>query len=326
MPSNPTINLSKITQLEKKLRRLHEENELLRNHVEVIENEMFEAELRFLQLSKASFEGIAMLEDGMIVLLNEAMEEMFGYSHFEMENMAVALLFAEEKRPSALWNMEDPHNEAFETICVRQNGDTFPANIRRKYIPHKGSEAKVIAIQDLTSKKEVQERLTNSEIRYRNLFENSNDAIYVSTISGEFVQANQAALDLFGYTREEIIGRSALRLYRDMEDRKRFQEAMAKEGFVKDYELKLTRKDGTTLDCLLSTTMRRNTKGENIGYQGIIRDVTEIKKNEELLKAKELAERSADLKQRFFSEYESRDSHSNECSDWYEQFASKRHD
>ncbi|MEZ4887648.1 MAG: PAS domain S-box protein [Chitinophagales bacterium] len=301
MLENITINQSEFQQLQKKYLKLQKENELLRNHIEVLENDMFEAELRFLQLSKASFEGIAMLEDSRIILMNEAMCEMFAYDRFEMTNMDVGLLFEEENRSAALWDIEDPNKDAFEIVCVHRNGSTFPARIKRKYIPHKGSEAKVIAIQNLTKRKEVQEQLVYSEIRYRNLFENSNDAIYVSAVSGEFVQINKAALELFGYKHEEMVGKSALKLYANAEDRKRFQEVMEAQGSVSNYEVKLMRKDGTTLDCILSTTIRRNAKGENIGYQGIIRDVTELKRNEELQTAKELAERSAGLKQRFLA-------------------------
>ena len=301
MPENITINEFEFRQLQKKYSKLQKENELLRNHIEVHENDMFEAELRFLQLSKASFEGIAMLEDGKIILMNDAMGEMFGSDHFEMTDMDVTLLFEEEHRSAALWDLQDPQKDAFETICMRRNSTTFPAKIRRKYIPHKGAEAKVIAIHNLTKSREVEERLTYSEIRYRSLFENSNDAIYMSAADGSLLQINQAALDLFGYTREEMIGMSAVRLYADVEDRKRFQQVIEEHGSASNYEVQLIRKDGVVLDCFLSTTIRRNAKGENIGYQGIIRDVTELKRSEELLKAKELAERSAGLKQRFLA-------------------------
>lgn len=301
MLQNFTTNKNKLNQLQKSYAKLQEENELLRNHIEVLENDMFEAELRFLQLSKASFEGIAMLEDGKIILTNEAMGQMFGYDHFEMSDMDVRLLFDEETRVVALWAIEDLRKDSFETVCVHRNGSTFPVQIRRKKIPHKGSEAKVIAIQDLTESKEVQNQLAHSEIRFRNLFENSNDAIYVSSINGEFVQINQAATDLFGYTREEMIGMNALKLYANYEDRKRFQDVMAEQGAVSNYEVKLIRKDETTLDCILSTTIRRDSKGQAIGYQGIIRDISEMKRNEELTTAKELAERSASLKQKFLA-------------------------
>ncbi len=301
MLQNFTDNKIKFDQLQKSYTKLQEENELLRTHIEVLENDMFEAELRFLQLSKASFEGIAMLEDGVIVLTNEAMSHLFGYDHFEMTDMDVSMLFSEDSRSEALWSIQDPEKDSFEIVCVHRNGDTFPAKIRRKHIPHKGGEAKVIAIQDLTQSREVQEQLAHSEIRYRNLFENSNDAIYVSSTNGEFVQINQAALDLFGYNREEMIGMTALKLYANSEDRKRFQTVMAEQGSVSNYEVKLIRKDETTLDCILSTTIRRNSKNQIIGYQGIIRDITELKRNEELTTAKELAERSASLKQRFLA-------------------------
>jgi PAS domain S-box-containing protein len=111
----------------------------------------------------------------------------------------------------------------------------------------------------------------------------------MTTRQGRLVDVNQAFLNLFGFTREEAENMNILTIYPDPADRKRFQEAMEGEGSLKDYELKLRRKDGTEIDVLISSTLRLDEDGTIIGYQGIARDVTEQKKLQgQLLQAQKM--------------------------------------
>ncbi len=79
--------------------------------------------------------------------------------------------------------------------------------------------------------------LEESEERYRMLFEDSKDAVYVSTQEGKFASVNQTMLELLGYTKEEMMRLDVLRIYSHPEDRKRFRERIEQEGHVKDYEV-----------------------------------------------------------------------------------------
>jgi len=132
-------------------------------------------------------------------------------------------------------------------------------------------------IQDITERKRAENALRESERKYRILFGGSRDAIYVTTREGKIIDANQAMLDLFGYSREEMIGLDARKTYVYPEDRRKFQQRIEREGFVRDYEIKLRKKDGTEMDCLLTATVRHADDGSILGYQGIIRDITELK-------------------------------------------------
>jgi len=116
--------------------------------------------------------------------------------------------------------------------------------------------------------------LRENEKKYRTLFEDSRDAIFISTPTGEYLDVNQSMLDLFGYSREEIMRLDARETYVEPASRARFQQAIEREGSVRDFELKLKKKDDTPMDCLLTATVRRADDGRILSYQGIVRDVT----------------------------------------------------
>ncbi|MCI0811754.1 MAG: PAS domain S-box protein, partial [Chloroflexi bacterium] len=135
--------------------------------------------------------------------------------------------------------------------------------------------------------------LAASELRYRALFEDSRDAIFVSSTEGKFTDVNQAALDLFGFTREEIIGSDVGARYFDPEDQVRFRRELDEAGSVVNFEEKLLKKDGTVIDCEISAILRRD-EGEEGGetqVQGMIRDVTQRKRSEQELREVQEAER-----------------------------------
>jgi PAS domain S-box-containing protein len=147
------------------------------------------------------------------------------------------------------------------------------------YFPIEGPDGVnrvVSVIHDITERIQTENALHESEMRYRILFEGSRDAIYVTTREGKIVDANRSMLDLFGYSREEMIGLDARKTYVYPEDRRWFQQQIEREGFVRDYEIKLCKKDGAEMECLLTATVRWD-DGSIAGYQGIIRDITELK-------------------------------------------------
>jgi len=144
-------------------------------------------------------------------------------------------------------------------------------------------------VKDITQQKRAEESLRKSEEHYRSIFEDSRDAVYITTRDGKFIDANQSALDLFGYSREEMASVNALQLYVHPSDAGKFEKEIEKRGILRDHEVTFRKKDGTEMDCLLNTTLRRANDGSILAYQGIIRDMTEHKKLEaQLLQAQKM--------------------------------------
>jgi PAS domain S-box-containing protein len=142
------------------------------------------------------------------------------------------------------------------------------------------TRANALLKQEIAERRRAEEALRDSEERYRTLFETARDVVYISAREGEFIDINQAGLDLFGYTRDEMIGTNAREIYVDPGDRSVFQREIEQKGAVTDYEVKFRKKDGTRMDCLLTASLREAKDGTILGYQGIIRDITERKRLE----------------------------------------------
>ena len=130
--------------------------------------------------------------------------------------------------------------------------------------------------------------LRESEERYRTFFEQSKDVIFVTSREGAVLNVNQAALELFGYTKDEMMTMNAREWYVDSADHKRFQRLIELEKSVQDFEVTLRKKDGTKMDCLLTATVRQADDGGISGYQGIIRDITDRKRIETQLREQAL--------------------------------------
>jgi len=125
--------------------------------------------------------------------------------------------------------------------------------------------------------------LAQSERRYHNLFDSSRDPIYITAEDGHFVDVNPALVELFGYSRDEIMAKTAGELYARSEDRDAFREAIAAKGFVTSYPVTLRKKNGALVRCLLTTITEKLPGTEERVYQGIIRDVTELLRQQEEL-------------------------------------------
>ena len=149
-------------------------------------------------------------------------------------------------------------------------------------------------IQDL---KQSQEALKEAEERYRKIFEKSKDMVYITSVDGKFFDVNQAGLEMLGYgSKEELMKILVKDIYLHNEEREKFIHEIANQGFAKDFEAKLKKKDGTLIDTLVTANARKDEEGHIIGYEGIIKDISFRKRMEnELVQSKEEVQALYDL-------------------------------
>jgi len=228
--------------------------------------------------------------EGIILSWNSSAERIYGYSSAEVIGRHISILLP-PNRPDEVSQLlkrigRGERVDHYESVRIRKDGQLI--HISLMISPVRDTTGKIVGAstiaRDISGHKRVEEALRKSEERYRTLFQESRDAIFTTSQEGKILDANRSMVNLFGYSREETIGLKAMETYVFSEDRLKFQQKIEREGFVRDYEIKLRKKDGTEMDCLLTATVRRAGDGNISGYQGIIRDITERRQAEEKLK------------------------------------------
>ncbi|MCF8087919.1 MAG: PAS domain S-box protein [Desulfotignum sp.] len=150
--------------------------------------------------------------------------------------------------------------------------------------PMKTPDGRLVGVlgiaRDITRRNQAEEALRNSEEKFRILFESSKEAFYFSSVQGKFIEANQSFFNLFGMEKEDLNNLWAKDIYLNLNDRSKFIDIIEKHGFVKDFKVKLMDRNGNVMDCQISATVRRSVDGSIDGYQGIIRDTTEMKQKD----------------------------------------------
>jgi PAS domain S-box-containing protein len=135
----------------------------------------------------------------------------------------------------------------------------------------------------------VLEKLNHSEVKYKSLFQRSIDPIYIVDKSLKFMEVNQALTTLFGYEKEEITTYDLSFLFEKEKTYEKFKTSLLNKGLIKDFEVTLLRADGKQLNCSITTIVLFDIHNEVEGYQGIIRDNTKQKENEQqILRAEKL--------------------------------------
>lgn len=127
-------------------------------------------------------------------------------------------------------------------------------------------------LKDITDRREA-------ERRYRELFDNIQEGLFFSTPDGRFLEVNDAMVRMLGYSdREELLQTNiSNHLYLAPERRRRFLDAIAERGVLRNYEEPLRRKDGTILHTLQNIFAVRDAQGAIVQYRGLMLDVTDQK-------------------------------------------------
>lgn len=155
---------------------------------------------------------------------------------------------------------------------------------------------------DITGRKETESALQRSEQKYRDLFENANDIVYIHDLDGNYISVNKAAENVFGYSVNEILKMNMSQIAAADQSplmRKMLRDKILGRKAETSYELDCIKKDGSTITIEVNSSVIRK-DGKPVAVQGIARDVTERKIAEEALREseerfRELFENATDL-------------------------------
>jgi PAS domain S-box-containing protein len=151
-------------------------------------------------------------------------------------------------------------------------------------LDQQGRVEKVIHIAtDITERKRAEQALSESEERYRSIFENIQESIYRATPEGRIILANPAMARMYGYASPEELMAGvtdiARQLYVHPEERTQLKALLEEQGSLRNFEFQQYRKDGSVFWVSITLQMVRDEKGQILYYEGIGEDVTERKES-----------------------------------------------
>ncbi|MDO9578021.1 MAG: PAS domain S-box protein [Candidatus Cloacimonadales bacterium] len=209
----------------------------------------------------------------------------------------------------------------FEWTHSRITGEDFPATVLLTRIKLEGKQLLQATVRDISKQKKTEEELENyrqhleklvaertnelkeSEEKFRTITENINLGIYRNTAGskGRFIEVNPAFVKMFGFeSKAELMNLTVSDLYEHPEDRKKYNELLTKDGFLKAKELSLKKKNGDIFIASIYAVAIKDENGEFQYFDGVIEDITEKKNMEIALKESEekfrgLFENSTDI-------------------------------
>jgi PAS domain S-box-containing protein len=255
-----------------------------------------------------------------ILNANESALVLYGRSLQNMRIQTVLDLIvgeAEGTTRDLFRELRKPYNSISRVLQRGAGGRELVVSLVCLAFEVRGTDARICMIEDQTERHNTEEALRASEERFRELFENANDVIFLHDLKGKILEVNRAAEHLTGYSRTEILGTDfgeliapeARDLVLDM------VRAHLGGSAPQHYELPMVSKDSKLRFLEVSTRMIYR-RGHPVAIQGIGRDITERKnaqrrllessrelqlKNEELSTALRLAREATQLKEQFLA-------------------------
>ncbi|HUR92351.1 MAG TPA: PAS domain S-box protein, partial [Gemmatimonadaceae bacterium] len=246
---------------------------------------------------------ITMSSAGLITDWNPQAEKLFGWTRTEAigRRMSETIIppryrVAHERGLTRFFETgEGPVlNTRIEISAIRRDGAEFPVELAISPA-QVGSEWTFSAfIRDLTDRNVAAEAVRAGEQRYRELFEDIPVGLYRSTPEGQLVDVNPTMTAMLGYPdNESLINTPAIDLYVDPADRDRWTAEMKRNGVVRNFDIRMRRRDGTLIWARETTHAKRIADGTIVLFEGAIEDISERIAAEQRLRASEAQLRQA---------------------------------
>ena len=243
---------------------------------------------------------IAINSEGKVISWNHAAELIFQHSRDEMIGQSLHAILPERFRDlhdqgiARVNSGGERHviGKSAELAGLRKDGTEFPLELTLSAWNTEDGMNYGGIIRDITDRVAMEDELRSSEMRFRSILESANDAIITADSKGIILSWNKAAMDIFGHTEDEVVGKSLTMIipeeYRSLHEQGIVRVSGGGEHHVigKMVELSGLHKRGHLIPIELSLSTW--VIGENRYYSGIIRDISERKLHEELRLATEM--------------------------------------
>jgi PAS domain S-box-containing protein len=267
----------------------------LRN--EIAKSRSQEAEIRLLAQTVVSAKDCISITDlnDNIIFVNDAFVNVYGYTFEELVDKNISMVRPPKTSPEAFQQIlpttltGEWHGEL---INRRKDGSDFPIELWASLV--KGEDGNPVAMagvaRDITERNRAEKKLQESEERLRDIMFSIADWVWEVDKNGVYTYSSQKGIDLFGRSREDIIGKTPFD-FMPPDEAKRvaaiFSEIVANKVSIKDLENWNIGKNGERI-CLLTNGVPILDKEGNLkGYRGVDKDITERKRAEQTIKENE---------------------------------------
>ena len=274
------VSFMDITERKKMEETIHQSEERYRTILDVMEEGYFEVDLAG---------NFTFVNDADCRILGHSREELIGSSfkgHLSEEDYAT--LYNAFGR---IYSTGKPERGIFYS-AIRGDGTAGFAEVTG--FPLRNKKGEVIGFRgigrDMTEYRQMEEALRQSEEKHRNIIETIQDGYCEVDLEGNFTFFNDSTCEIYGYSREELMGMNH-RQIADKENSKKVFEAFneiyktGETGGIFEYEI--IRKDGTRRQVEVSASLIKDSSDKPIGFRGMSRDITERKQAEETTRQSE---------------------------------------
>ena len=215
------------------------------------------------------------------IAVNEAAARHYGFSKDEFLQLTIADIRPAEEIPHMMKTLSALHDSDRNRIFRhrKKDGSVFDAEITSFEFVSGGRRARLVIAVDVTERHRAEERLRESEERYRLLFERNLAGVFRSTLDGRILEVNEALARIFGYERDELLKQTSYTLYFNAEERHRIMARLREQHTLSNVELRMKRRDGSPVWVLENMNLLETADGGII--EGTIIDITERKAAQE---------------------------------------------
>lgn len=260
----------------------------------LLKDELLNTDLLFGQLWEISVDGMRLIdEDGIILLVNDSFCKIFQMGKKELLGKPFSIVYSKAEQESALKNYQkDICNNEIKTFFEREttlwNGSKTWLEFSNSFLTlPDGRKITLSAIKEIAERKKAEIDLRNSEYKFKMLFNNANDAVFVTQLSdektyGDFIEVNHIACKRLGYSKEEFLNLSpsAIISPKCIDDFNKNMERILKEGHV-IYDIVHRAKDKKLVPVEINSHLFLF--NNRLTVLSIARDITERKQAEEKL-------------------------------------------
>ena len=274
------------------------------------EKEIKTSQLKYKDLFENIYDAIVILDEkGFISEYNVAAKRLLEYSEEELVGLHVnSIVHKEDREQSKSYFkklLKEGQYSNYQGRIITKSGKEKFVEVNSNSIIKDGIfKGSRDIIRDVSDRKKSETLLTRSEEKYRRIIENINGGILESDVNGKITYIYDGFINLTGFAKEDILGKSELDLLADPSGTEimQIQHEQRKEGKTGVYEIQIKRKDGSKIWVLVSGAPIYDDQGIITGSIGIYLDISLRKKaEEELITAKEVAEHSVKIKEIFLA-------------------------